>query len=135
MQRMDPVAVLNGFNAARNAPDLERAMSFVADDAVFALEPPFFGASQLWGKQEIRSYVQRQIADNTHIEASDLKVSGNTVRFQIHASADSYRQRGVDVITGKGQVTIQDGEIKALTFRASPETVRKLEATEAVAQR
>jgi ketosteroid isomerase-like protein len=135
MQPMDPLAVVKGFNEARNAHDLQRAMSFVADDAVFALEPPFFGASQLWGKQETRGYVQRQIADDFHIETSDWEVSGNTVRFRVSASADSYRQRGIDMITGKTQIAIQDGKITALTFRASPETVRKLEATAAVAQR
>ncbi len=135
MQRMDPVAVLNGFNEARNAHDLERAMSFIADDAVFDYEPPLFGAGHLAGKQEIRSFLQRQIDDNIHVEVSDLAVSGNTVRYQAAGKADSYRQRGVDVITGQGQTTVHDGKIKSLNFRASPETVRKLQATEAVGQR
>ncbi len=128
MKGMDLVSIINAFNAAQNAQSLDAAMDFFADDAVVRIEPPLLASRRLYrGKQEIRGWVQEQLADNWTVEASNFRVAGQRVCFRSHASADRYRLLGIGTIEGAGEATICDGKIRLLSFRLSPDSLRKMQ--------
>jgi hypothetical protein len=62
-QPMDPAAVMDAYTAAINAGDVEKALSFVADDAVYTRP-----AGQFKGKAEVRKFVQDLVTRKTKVE-------------------------------------------------------------------
>jgi ketosteroid isomerase-like protein len=66
----NPAAVLDAYTAAINAGDVETALSFVADDAVYDQPPPF---GLLTGKAAIRGFIETLVARKARIELLGLR--------------------------------------------------------------
>ncbi len=129
MQSMkDPGTVALLFNVARNSGDLDKAMDLLADDAVFHLEPPFYGTSaELKGKAAIRRYLELEVEDHFRAEYYAVQVAGSTTTFYITATSEAYRQQGIDELRGKGEMAVEKGKIKRFDFEATPETVHEIQ--------
>jgi len=69
----EPVAVIEAFYEALNDGDLDTAMSFVADDARFLIDP------LLVGKAEVRDHFQEWLDLGYHYEFSVLRADGDKV--------------------------------------------------------
>lgn len=129
MQRMtDPGTVALLFNVARNSGDLDKAMDLLADDVVFHLEPPHFGASgELKGKPAVRRYLQLQVEDHFRAEYYAVQVVGNKATFHITASSETYRQKGIEALNGKGEMVVENAKIKRFDYQSTPETAREVQ--------
>lgn len=129
-QGADPLSVVNAFNAASIARDVDAELALFADDATASFpgqpEPNFFK-----GKEEIRKWLETDTGNNIHLEVSNLKVVGNKVTWNAVVSDDELRKLGV-ALEGSAEATVENGKIKAFTFAISAESVAKLNA--AIAQ-
>jgi ketosteroid isomerase-like protein len=102
----DPGSAIKGFYNAFNTRDVDRALTFLADDAVMA---EYVGATYQ-GKPEIRSTLQFEAGRSLQMEISNLRVSGDKVTYHIKVSVGSEAAlaREVDV-----EAIVQGGKIKS----------------------
>ena len=83
-QPTDPAAVMDAYTEAINAHDVERALSYVADDAVYERPGGAFN-----GKAEVRTFVEGIIARDVHVELiGEREVNGEEVTWQSRVTID-----------------------------------------------
>src|SRR5262245_25065453 len=99
----DPVAVLEDYYAALTAGDLEKAMSFVADDAVL-IDP----MGKYVGKENIQGVYAGQMNIGGRWEPSEIKDVNGKGRLIYDFTA--YLNDAV-VFSGTGLTVIKDGKI------------------------
>ena len=97
----DPVTVYQSFLEAVNAKQLDEAMSFVADDAVFV-----DGMSKYSGKEEIRAYLLPQINMDGKGEASEIVDTNGRLDYNFKAFVT-----GNEVYSGTGLTIVENGKI------------------------
>jgi hypothetical protein len=116
-------AVFDTFNAAVNAHDVEKALSFFADDAVasFPGQPP---PNVNKGLDEIRTWLEDDIANNIHVEIENSNASGDTVKATAKVQVDSLPPDLT--LVGTVEVTVKDGKITSFTYTLDAETLAKL---------
>ncbi len=129
-QGMDPVAVIQSFDAAWNAHDTERVLKFFTDDAVvrFMYPPPFQEPDTYTGKEEIRQLFAGLLSGDFHMQSYDHRISLNQMTWQYHASSGRFRRLGAEIAQGSAGAAFEDGKIKNFTVSFSPETTAILEA-------
>jgi hypothetical protein len=106
---MDPAAVMDAYTAAINAHDIEAALAFVADDAVY--ERP---TGQFKGKAEIRGFIEGLIARDVKVELiGERQVTGEQVRWTSHVSLlDPENPTGPRIdLMNNSHSTVQEGKI------------------------
>jgi len=123
-QAKDPLLVILAFNDAVNAHDVDAALAFFADDAVATVGGPPPNV----GKEQIRTWLQADIADNIHVESRNYQVVGDKVTWIGKVSVDSLRNIGVSFIEGPAEAVVQGGKIKSFTYILNQESLAKLEA-------
>ena len=99
----DPVTVLEDYNAALTAGDLEKAMSFVADDAIF-IDP----MRKHVGIAEIRAEYAAQMNIGGKWEPTNIKDTNGKGRLVYDFKAYI---NDVPVYTGTGLTVVQNGKI------------------------
>lgn len=83
-QPTDPAAVMDAYTEAINAHDVEKALSYVADDAVYERPNGAFN-----GKAEIRNFVEDLVARNVHVELiGERQVDGEQVTWHSRVMID-----------------------------------------------
>ena len=99
----DPVTVLENYYDALTADDLEKAMSFVADDAVF-IDP----MGKYVGKENIQDVYAAQMNIGGRWEPSEIKDVNGKGRLVYDFKAFI---NDVPVYSGKGLTVVKDGKI------------------------
>ena len=113
----DPVAVIQAFDAAWNAGDLEKAMAFFADDAVVTQLPPPPDGGVYRGKEQIRRWAEPQIP-GFHVDSRDRQASGETVTWTAQVIFDLLRQMGFSQpVEARCEAVVCDGKIASWTVR------------------
>lgn len=105
----DPAAVMDAYTAAINAHDVEAALQYVADDAVY--ERP---TGQFTGKAEVRSFIEGLIAQNVQVELiGERMVDGEKVTWQSQVTLTDPQNPGGPplVILNNSESIIRDGKI------------------------
>jgi hypothetical protein len=101
----DPQEVVDGYMEAFMADDLDKAMSYFADDAVFNA----VNVDSVYGGQErISNYVQAKMKQVTGIELRNFVVDGNQVTWE------ASQERVSTPIEISYSATIEDGKIAYL---------------------
>lgn len=110
MRHPTPIEVVNGFNAAWAGGDIDKAISYVAEDAVYALhisgEALPHGGENL-GREKIEAALRRVREDFEYILYRPFKLTadGDTVRFQVEFM---YRHRDSgEMLNGRFRMVIQ----------------------------
>ncbi len=129
-QGMDPVAVIQSFDAAWNAHDAERVLKFFTDDAVvrFMYPPPFQEPDTYTGKDEIRQLLAGLLSSDFRMQSYDHRISLNQMTWQYQARSARFRRLGAEVAEGSAGAAFEGGKIKNFTLSFSPETTAILEA-------
>jgi len=100
----EPVEVVEAFNDEMNAGDLDAAMNFIAEDAVFKIVQTFSG------KSEIRDMLQEEIDNGMQAEIIDIRAEGDrvfwTLLVDFGAGKDEWSYDGI----------VQDGLIVSVVF-------------------
>ena len=120
------ISVFDGFNAAVNAHDVDKAISFFADDAVASFPNNQPEPTRFAGKDELRTWIETDAANNIHVEASGEKTSGDTITATVKLTEDDLP---LDfALEGTVEATIQDGKIQTFTYTLSDATIEQLKA-------
>lgn len=130
-QTLSADEVVIGIYEALNAGDLDGAMALVADDAVLTLIPPPEGLDGVFiGKEAIRDWYEGLVADHGHADFSDVVTSDTRTSVTLIWSSDLFEDMGVSPITFDGTAIVQEGQVKALVWVFTLDTVAKFEALE-----
>jgi hypothetical protein len=97
----DPVAVYQSYLEAIKSKQLDEALSFVADDAVY-LDP----MAQISGKEEIRAFLQGVIDGGGWYEVSDITNTNGRLVYKFKAFVNDQQ-----VYSGIGMTIVKDGKL------------------------
>lgn len=97
------------FNEAVNSHDIEKLLSFYADDVRFEL----VGTPMvIEGKEKLRKPIEEQSILNCHLTFTDIVVDGNTVTYKVKEQSDWLKAAGIDALYYEyDQITFEDGLI------------------------
>jgi hypothetical protein len=109
----DPVSVIQGYYDALASRDIDKVMSFWAEDAVYSDE---FGVRQS-GHEEIRAGVQSAINDGVIVELSNISDTHGRLVYDYQVFVG-----GTPFLSGTGLTIIQDSKI---VFDGTEETWAK----------
>jgi hypothetical protein len=98
----DPISILQGYYDAVNAKDIDKAMSFIAEDAVFTGE---LGAT-FSGHPEIRATLQSAIDAGVTFEVSDVRATNGRLVYEYLAHVPNVLSP-----SGTGLAIVKDGKI------------------------
>lgn len=130
----DPVALVQAFDAAWNAHDVDDILAFFAEEATVRLAPPLPGAPEIsTGREQIRAFV-RAFVSGFQVESSGHTVRGTSVGWRSRVSADAFRALGVDSTECSVEATVRDGRIAGFTVSFTPETLARLQAASQAAR-
>ena len=131
-QETDSLAVVTALYEAVNAGDIEAALALYADDAVIYMPvPPPNMPDTYTGKEEIRGWIENEVARNTEYELVGTEVDGDRVVATTSVADDVLRSFGLTSLEQKDEFTIQDGQITARTHVFTEESLAKLAAAAA----
>ncbi len=127
---MTPEMVVQAFDAAWNARDIDRILQFFNDAAVvrFMYPPPYPEPDTYAGKDEIRQMLQGYLSGEFHVQSSDVRFMGHQMTWQYRMASDRFRSLGVDEATGSAGAVLDAGKISHFTVTFSEETTARLEA-------
>ena len=116
----DPLAVVQGFDAACNANDVERALGLFADDAIVTQlpPPPRPDRGVYRGKQQIRAWLE-VLLQHFHVAARNHRVADERVIWDATVSADILRRLGVASGEGTVEAVVREGTIASFTLTTS----------------
>jgi hypothetical protein len=106
----DPIEVVQGLTASRNAGDVDLAMSYLADDT------QLFGFSMATerGAAKIREVLAAQAVAGWTILESGCSASGQTVTCRYQMDDKILRRWGISFL-GRHEYVLRDGKVASLT--------------------
>lgn len=120
------ITVFDGFNAAVNAHDVDKALSYFADDAVASFPNNLPEPTRFAGKDELRNWIETDAGHNIHVEVSGEKTSGDTVTATVTLTEDDLPPGFA--LEGSVEAVVQDGKIQSFTYTLSDATIEQLKA-------
>ncbi|NIN64529.1 MAG: DUF4440 domain-containing protein [Anaerolineae bacterium] len=131
-QESDPVAVVTALYEAVNAGDVEAALALYSDDAVIYMPVPPPGMPDTYtGKEEVRAWIENEVARNTEYVLLATQVDGTTVVATTSVADDVLRSFGLTSLEQTDEFTIQDGKVTARTHAFTEESLATLGAAAA----
>ena len=131
-QETDPLAVVAALYEAVNAGDVEAALALYADDAVIYMPvPPPNMPDTYTGKDEIRVWVENEVARNVEYVLLGTEVDGTTVVATTSVADDVLRSFGLTSLVQTDEFTIEDGKVTARTHAFTEESLATLGAAAA----
>jgi ketosteroid isomerase-like protein len=131
-QETDPVAVVTALYEAVNAGDIEAALALYAEDSVMYMPvPPPDMPDTYTGKEEIRGWIENEVARNTKYVLLGTQVDGTTVIATTSVADDVLRSFGLTSLEQNDEFSIQDGKITARTHVFTEESLATLAAAAA----
>jgi hypothetical protein len=101
---------VEAFQKAANSGDVEKLLSFYADDVRFEIAGT---PMVVEGKEKLRKAIEEQFILNCHLTFTDTKVDGNTATYKVRERNDWLKAMGVDALDYEyDQITFEDGLIK-----------------------
>jgi hypothetical protein len=117
-QPAGPAAVMDAYAAAINAHDVEKALSYVADDAVYDRSAGNFN-----GKDEVRTFVEGIIGRNVQVSVvGERQVDGERVSWKSQVMLDDPENpNGPQLkILLNSESIVRNGKIVSHTARVAP---------------
>ncbi|MFA5240154.1 MAG: nuclear transport factor 2 family protein [Phycisphaerae bacterium] len=101
---------VKAFHEAANSGDVEKLLSFYADDVKFEI----VGTPMvIEGKEKLRKPIEEQFMLNCHLTFTDIKVDGNTVTYKAKEQNDMLKAAGIDALNYEyDKITFENGLIK-----------------------
>lgn len=122
-------AIVRAYDAMWNSHDVARILDSFTDDAEVRLVPPPPPPipAVCKGKEQIRAFVEA-FSPGFQVESRDFAIQGDRVTWKAAAASDRFREMGLDVADGTGELVLEGDRAQAFTFTLSPETLARLEA-------
>jgi len=125
-QGPDPASVVDAFDAALNAGNVEGAVALFAPDAVIRTQ----GGTYM-GPVQIRALLRELVQQHIRFESSDQQVKGDTETHTAVVSRDDWRNLGIAWLDASAVVVVQGGKIRSFTVTYTPDSVSRLQAAQA----
>lgn len=125
-QEMNPAEVVETLYAAVEGKDLATAGDYLADDVVLVLIPPPPNTDGTFvGKEAVLGWYENLIQNNLAIEFGDAEVSGDRFTMTNLTWVDDLP---VAPVAFDGAGVVQDGQVKAISWIVTPESMAELNA-------
>lgn len=121
----------NNFNAAWNAHDTEKVVSYFADNGAVRTfpTPPVSIKSVFSGKDQVLGFVQAHMP-GFKIEETDLKAEGNKASWNFRAWSETFARMGVAPSSGLAEITVNpEGKIEFFTINFDEKTMAQIQAS------
>jgi hypothetical protein len=129
------ISVVDEFDAAWNAHDVDAIMRYIGDDSVVTFTPPPPGDSGVYrGQDEIRRFVETHLP-GFHVDSRSHQVVGDSVSWLATVAADSFRRMGLDQVVFDCTAAIRGDTITSFAVTMTPETLARLQASQETAAR
>jgi hypothetical protein len=124
----DPLTVVQAFDAACNADNIDGALACFADDAVVTQlpPPPLPDAGVYTGTPQIRARLEL-LLQQFHVTARNHQVADDQVTWEATISADFLRHMGIATVEDTLAAVVQEGKITSFTIMIAPESARTIE--------
>src|SRR5438067_10695058 len=121
----DPLAVVQAFDAACNADDLDGALALFADNAVVRQVPAPPDGGEYRGQAQIRHWLEPQLI-GFHVDSRDHRVRGETVTWTAMVTAEMLRRAGLtEPIRAEVEAVVRHGQIASFTVTNNPHDVAR----------
>lgn len=128
VKHSDPESIYAAIQTARLAGDIETAMAYYADDAVWIALPPPPGSTGIFaGKEAIQAIMEDLYDRNFVYTYTDFQVHGNKAATTIQATEDVFTGLGIDPITFNGTSIINNGLVMVEAWVMSEEALAKFD--------
>jgi hypothetical protein len=129
-QATDPRSVFTTLVTAVNAHNVDAALALFADTATVRIVPaPPPPERELYtGRQEIRTWLEGQVAQNIRVESRSLQVEGDRVTDQTQVYENVFRMLGLDFIETTTVVVVSGGRVTSFTSTQTPASLARLQA-------
>jgi hypothetical protein len=128
-QELDPLTVMEAYDLALRAKDVEGALALFADDAVLTTRQ-----GQFVGKEQIRTWLERLVTQNASIEVANRQVSGDKVTWDNQFYRADLASLSNEPLEAKAEATIEAGKIKTFSSILTDDSQAKLDAATAAQQ-
>jgi len=122
----DPRAVVDAFDAALNAGNVEATVALFAPDAVIRTQGRVYA-----GTGQIRALFTELVAQHIRFDSADHKVTGDTETHTATVSRDDWRNLGIAWLDASAEVVLQAGKIRTFTVTYTPDSLERLQAAQA----
>lgn len=120
-----PQDVVTSWAEAMNAGDMDKALSFLAEDAVVTIVPAMEGDGVYNGHAEIRGWYEPLLSSKGVTTLSGCTVDGETITCLDTYADEGLKEMGVDFIEGDFEAVVRDGKIQSYTLTITPESLAK----------
>jgi ketosteroid isomerase-like protein len=120
-----PQDVINSWQEAMNAGDMEKALSYLAEDAAVTIIPAMEGDGVYNGHAEIRGWYEPLLASKGVTTLSDCNVGGEIVTCLNTYADEGLKSMGVDFIEGDFIAVMREGKIQSYTLTIRPDSLAK----------
>lgn len=124
-QEPDPLKVMEAYDLALNAGNVEGALALFADDAVLTTQQ-----GQLVGKEQIRTWLERVVAQNSRVEPVNRQVNGDKVTWQSNFFRKDIASLSNEPLAANAEAVVQAGKIKSFSSILTDEAQAKLAAAQ-----
>jgi hypothetical protein len=113
---------VKAFQKAANSGDVEKSLSFYADDVRFEITGT---PMVIEGKEKMRKPIEEHIILNGRLTFTDTEVNGNIVTYKVKEQNDWLKAAGIDALYYEyDQLTFKDGLIKKEVAKPSQESMK-----------
>lgn len=120
-QEPDPLQVMEAYDLALNEGNVEGALALFADDAVLTTQQ-----GQLVGKEQIRTWLERVVAQNSRVEPVNRQVNGAKVTWQSNFFRKDIATLSNEPLAANAEAVVEAGKIKSFSSILTDEAQAKL---------
>lgn len=123
-QAPGPAALVEAFDAALNARNVEGVVALFAEDGAIKTQTGTYT-----GTAQIRAYIQQIVAQNFQFTlVGSRQVTGDTETHRARVTYDDLRRLGLGSLEAVAEVTVQGSKIKTFSVSLTPESLARLQA-------
>jgi hypothetical protein len=119
----DPSVIVQAFNSALNAHDIDAALALVSDEAILQDR-----GQTITGRTQIRSWIVSLAAQNFHGRVvGPVTITGETIVQRRDILIDDWRRLGLDPLPTRTEFVVRDGMVHSFTSTLFPEAQTRLQ--------
>ena len=120
-----PQTVIDAWQQAMNKDDIDKALSYLAEDATVTIVPAFEGDGIYNGQAEIRGWYEMLAGGKGITTLSECTVQGETITCLDTYADEGLKSMGVDFLEGDFVAVVDKGKIQSYTLTTKPESLAK----------
>jgi hypothetical protein len=120
-----PQSVVDSWAEAMNAGDMDKALSYLAEDAVVTIVPAMEGDGVYNGHAEIRGWYEPLLSSKGVTILSECSLDGETLTCLDTYADEGLKSMGVDFLEGEFVAVVREGKIQSYMLTITPESLAK----------